>query len=82
MHYFAITTPTLQRSLTVLVAIILTVILVRLADKIQPRLYTFRWHKISGRIQLKVVWLVTGTLVAIIVLLGICLLYTSDAADE
>ena len=70
MHYLAITTPTLQRSLTVLVAIILSVILVRLADKIRSRLYTFRWHKISGRIQLKVVWLVAGTLVAIIVLLG------------
>ena len=71
MHYLAITTPTLQRSLTVVAGILLTVLFIRLADQIRLRSYTFRLYKISGRIEIKVVWLVTGTVVAIIALLGV-----------
>ncbi|MAT01481.1 MAG: iron ABC transporter permease [Acidimicrobiaceae bacterium] len=71
MHYLAITTPTLQRSLTVVAGILLTVLFIRLADQIRLRSYTFRLYKISGRIEIKVVWLVTGTVAAIIALLGV-----------
>ena len=71
MHYLAITTPTLQRSLTVVAGILLTVLFIRLADQIRLRSYTFRLYKISGRIEIKVVWLVTGTVAAIIARLGV-----------
>ncbi|MBT94765.1 MAG: iron ABC transporter permease [Acidimicrobiaceae bacterium] len=74
MHYLAITTPTLQRSLTVLAGIALTIFLIRLADHIQPRHHTFRWQNISSRIQLRVVWLSLGATIAIIVLSGIGLI--------
>lgn len=74
MHYLAITTPTLQRSLTVVAGILLTVLFIRLADQIRLRSYNFRLYKISGRIEIKVVWLVTGTIAAIIALLGVGLI--------
>ena len=68
MHYLAIATPTLQRSLTVLAGICLTVFLIQLADRIQTRSYAFRWQNISSRIQLRVVWLSLGAIIVITIL--------------
>lgn len=74
MHFLAITTPTLQRSLTVLAGICLTIFLIQLADRIQPRTYAFRWQNISSRIQLRVVWLSLGTIIVITILTGVGLI--------
>ena len=74
MHYLAIAMPTLQRSLTVLAGICLTIFLIQLADRIKPRSYTFRWKNISSRIQLRVVWLSLGTIIVITILTGVGLI--------
>ena len=74
MHYLAITTPTLQRSLTVLAGICLTILLIQLADRIQPRSYTFRWKNISSRFQLRVIWMSLGAIIVITILAGVGLI--------
>ena len=74
MHFLAITTPTLQRSLTVFAGICLTIFLIQLADLIQPRTFAFRWQNISSRIQLRVVWLSLGTIIVITILTGVGLI--------
>ena len=74
MHYLAITTPTLQRSLTVLAGICLTILLIQLADRIQPRSYTFRWKNISSRFQLRVIWMSLGAIIVITILVGVGLI--------
>ena len=74
MHYLAITTPTLQRSLTVLAGICLTILLIQLADRIQPRSYTFRCHNISSRFQLRVIWMSLGAIIVITILAGVGLI--------
>ena len=74
MHYLAITTPTLQRSLTVLAGICLTILLIQLADRIQPRSYTFRWKNTSSRFQLRVIWMSLGAIIVITILVGVGLI--------
>ena len=74
MHDLAITTPTLQRSLTVLAGICLTILLIQLADRIQPRSYTFRCHNISSRFQLRVIWMSLGAIIVITILAGVGLI--------
>ena len=74
MHYLAITTPTLQRSLTVLAGICLTIFLIQLADSIQPRTYAFRWQNISSRFQLRVIWMSLGAIIIITILVGVGLI--------
>ena len=74
MHYLAITTPTLQRSLTVLAGICLTFLLIQFADRIQPRSYTFRWQNISSRFQLRVIWMSLGAIIVITILAGVGLI--------
>ena len=71
MNSLAIITPSIQSSIAVITGLLITVALIRLGDQIQPRFLTIRTRRLSGLVQTKVIWLTIGTLLVIILLIGV-----------
>tara|TARA_Y100000817_G_scaffold231397_1_gene183851 strand:- start:3973 stop:5103 length:1131 start_codon:yes stop_codon:yes gene_type:complete len=71
MNSLAIITPSIQSSIAVITGLLITVALIRLGDQIHPRFLTIRTGRLSGLVQTKVIWLTIGTLLVIILLIGV-----------